>query len=201
MIFNKFKMPKVLFKDGGELSNEWDRTRTKRNKSNLDYLYEQHRNSGLNHNQTLALLANYVVESGADTNQRQLNKPDVIGLLQTTDAERKRNLINYKPTYEFDGTPLNLQTEAKYHSDSILNNTNHEWRHGGAHYKFNKASDAIKKFKTSNNLDDLVTVISENFVRPGKPHLDRRKEVAHYLERTYWDNPISNIFRNLKNKK
>lgn len=189
---------KNIAADGGELSSEWDSSHIKKNKINLDYLYNQHRDSGLSHNQTIALLSNYVVESGIDPLMKQRGGGTGEGLIQFTDPSRKNNLSKFQPIHDFDGAPSpELQRQARYITENIGGNLRGEWRHGGATNHFNKASEAREAFYNEIPLEDLTTIVSENYVRPGKPHLDRRKEVANYLNTLYFDNPVENIFRKL----
>ena len=120
------------------------------------------------------------------------------GLIQFTDPSRKSSLKEFQPIHDFDGVlDPELQRQARYITTNIANLKPGEWRHGGKSNKFNTAREAKEAFfDNSKSLDDLVEIVSENYVRPGKPHLDRRKEVAAYLNKEYYDNPISKIFRN-----
>lgn len=185
------------FKEGG-LSSTWDSGYIRKNRGNLDYLYNQHRRSGLTHNQAIALLSNYIVESGADPHMKQIGGGFGEGLIQFTDSSRKSSLKEFQPIHDFDGVlDPELQRQARYITTNVSNLKPGEWRHGGKSNKFNTARGAKEAFfDNSKSLDDLVEIVSENYVRPGKPHLDRRKEVAAYLNKEYYDNPISKIFRN-----
>ena len=184
--------------DEGGLSSTWDSGYIRKNRGNLDYLYNQHRRSGLTHNQAIALLSNYIVESGADPHMKQIGGGAGEGLIQFTDPSRKSSLKEFQPIHDFDGVlDPELQRQARYITTNIANLKPGEWRHGGKSNKFNTAREAKEAFfDNSKSLDDLVEIVSENYVRPGKPHLDRRKEVAAYLNKEYYDNPISKIFRN-----
>lgn len=186
------------FNDGGKLSSTWDSNYIRKNRGNLDYLYNQHRRSGLTHNQAIALMSNYIVESGADPHMQQIGGGSGEGLIQFTDPSRKASLKEFQPIHDFDGVlDPELQRQARYITTNVAGLKRGEWRHGGKSNGFDTAREAKESFfNNSKSLTDLVEIISENYVRPGKPHLDRRKEVATYLNKEYYDNPISKIFRN-----
>lgn len=186
------------FDDGGKLSSTWDSNYIRKNRGNLDYLYNQHRRSGLTHNQAIALMSNYIVESGADPHMQQIGGGSGEGLIQFTDPSRKASLKEFQPIHDFDGVlDPELQRQARYITTNVAGLKQGEWRHGGKSNGFDTAREAKESFfNNSKSLTDLVEIISENYVRPGKPHLDRRKEVATYLNKEYYDNPISKIFRN-----
>lgn len=186
------------FDNGGKLSSTWDSNYIRKNRGNLDYLYNQHRRSGLTHNQAIALMSNYIVESGADPHMQQIGGGSGEGLIQFTDPSRKASLKEFQPIHDFDGVlDPELQRQARYITTNVAGLKRGEWRHGGKSNGFDTAREAKESFfNNSKSLTDLVEIISENYVRPGKPHLDRRKEVATYLNKEYYDNPISKIFRN-----
>lgn len=194
---SKMKEHYNSFANGGELTNSWDSKYVKKNRGNLDYLYSQHRQSGLSHNQSIALLSNYIVESGADPHMTQIGGGGGMGLIQFTDPTRKKHLEEFQPIHDFDGVlDPELQRQARYITSNVSDLKPGEWRHGGGSNRFDTAREAKSAFYDNNkSLEDLVTIVSENYVRPGKPHLDRRKEVATYLNKEYYNNPITEIFR------
>ena len=108
------------FDDGGTLSSTWDSNYIRKNRGNLDYLYNQHRRSGLTHNQAIALMSNYIVESGADPHMQQIGGGSGEGLIQFTDPSRKASLKEFQPIHDFDGVlDPELQRQARYITTNV----------------------------------------------------------------------------------
>ena len=149
-------------------------------------MYDRLRQKELNNAQASGLLGNLSVESYLKADLKQKNGP-AYGLMQAEGA-RQRAMRNYDYIYEFGS---GLSPEEQQQLDYIINegmykDTPGEWRFGRG---YNKAKDARKAFLNTNDVDKAALIIQNNYLRPGKPHTQRRQGMAEYYADKY-----SNVF-------
>lgn len=148
-----------------------------------DYLIGQ----GLNEYQAAGLLGNMAVESylNADIKQRG---GTAYGLIQA-EGDRQTAMRNYADTPYLFGSDLSdeEQQQLDYVVDKgIKHYTPGEWGRKG----FNGARDARRAFLNVNDVNTASDIITNNYLRPGKPHLERRRNMSNYYYNKYV-NPYS----------
>ena len=172
-----------LYKDGGHREQNIGDKATinnkyydvKRERPMYDYL----RDNGLNSYQTAGLLGNLSVESYLKADLQQIGGP-AYGLMQA-EAGRQKAMRNYNDVpYQFGS---NLTPEEQQQLDYIINKgikeyTPGEWGRKG----FKGAREARNAFLNVNNTKTATRIIRDNFLRPGKPHKERRDAMAEYFD-------------------
>lgn len=156
-------------------------------------MYEYLRTKGVPHTQASAIMGNISVESFLDPRIKQIGGSGE-GLIQATDPDRKERFKNFKGDVYMFGSGLDPETQRQL--DFIVNEglnkfTSGEWRHN---HKISRARDARKKFINTEDLIEASDIFTENYLRPGKPHLERRREMTEYFNSKY------NTYKNRENK-
>lgn len=148
-------------------------------------MYSYLRSRGVDHTQASAIMGNIAVESMLNPEISQIGGGGGYGLIQATDKNRKNAFINYDgQLYEF-GSELNPETQRQldYIIDKGLNTqTRGEWR---GNHNISRASVARRKFLEATDVNKASTIFTENYLRPGKPHIKRRKSMSNYFNDNY----------------
>lgn len=147
-------------------------------------IYKHLRGKDLNNAQASALMGNLSVESYLNADLKQRNGP-AYGMMQA-EGQRQKAMKNYDYIYEFGS---GLSPEEQQQLDYIVNegmykDTPGEWRHGKG---YSTAKSARKDFLNTEDVNKASSIITNNFLRPGKPHTERRKAMSNY----YYDKYIS----------
>ena len=145
-------------------------------------MYDRLRQRDLSNAQASGLLGNISVESYLNADLKQKNGP-AYGLMQAEGA-RQKAMRNYDYVYEFGS---GLSPEEQQQLDYIINegiykDTPGEWRHGKG---YSRAKDARKAFLNTEDVNKAAMIVQNNFLRPGKPHTQRRQDMAEYYEDKY----------------
>ena len=162
--------------DKGTLNNK--RYNSEHERAMYDYL----RSGGLNHQQASGLLGNLAVESYLDAEMQQIGGP-AYGLMQAEGA-RKRAMLSYNDKPYLFGS--NLSQEEQQQLDYILDKgidayTPGEWGKKG----FSGARKAREAFVSSSDTREASDIITNNFLRPGKPNISRRRAMSGYFDEKY----------------
>ena len=161
-------------------------------------MYDYLRNKGLDHTEAVALLGNLSVESYLDADLHQINGP-AHGLMQA-EGSRKDAILNYydNPYVFGNGLTANEQQQLDYIVDKgILNYTPGEWGKRG----YRGARDARNAFLNEEDPIKASDIITRNFLRPGKPHTERRRTMTKYFDESqnernkYRFNPYKSLTR------
>ena len=145
-------------------------------------MYDRLRYKNLNNAQASGLLGNLSVESYLKADLKQKNGP-AYGLMQAEGA-RQKAMKSYNYTYEFGS---GLSPEEQKQLDYVINegmykDTPGEWRYGKG---YKRAKDARQAFLNSDDVNKAALIIQNNYLRPGKPHTQRRQDMAEYYEDKY----------------
>lgn len=172
----------------GEIRNRFDEggdkntiNHPKYNAEQVNPMYDYLRENGLTNEQASGLLGNLAVESYLNADMKQVNGP-AYGLMQAEGARKKAMLAYNRTPYSFGS---GLTPEEQHQLDYIINKgiqnyTPGEWGKSG----FNGARQARNAFlnaKTTRRASDIIT---NNFLRPGKPNLNRRRVMSNYYYNT-----------------
>lgn len=154
------------------------------NSKNEAAMYRRLREKNLNNAQASALLGNLSIESYLNADLKQRKGP-AYGIMQAEGA-RQKAMRNYDYIYEFGS---GLSPEEQQQLDYIINEGMHkdtpgEWRYGKG---YSTAKSARKDFLNTEDVNRASSIITNNFLRPGKPHTERRKAMSNY----YYDKYIS----------
>ena len=154
-------------------------------------MYKRLRDKNLNNAQASALLGNLSVESYLNADLKQRNGP-AYGIMQA-EGQRQKAMRNYDYTYEFGS---GLSPEEQQQLDYIINegmykDTPGEWRYGKG---YSTAKSARKDFLNTEDVNKASSIITNNYLRPGKPHTERRKAMSNY----YYDKYISTFPYNME---
>ena len=141
-------------------------------------IYDYLRYNGLNSAQAAGLMGNLAVESYLKADLHQIGGP-AYGLMQA-EAGRQRAMKNHPYIYEFgSGLTPEEQQQLDYIIDKGINSyTPGEWGRKG----FSGARQARQAFLDTDDLNAATTIITNNFLRPGKPHTTRRQAMAEYYD-------------------
>lgn len=147
-------------------------------------MYDRLHRSGLNHAQTSGLLGNLSVESYLKADLKQKRGP-AYGLMQAEGA-RQKAMKNHPYTYEFGS---GLTPEEQKQLDYIIEkgmqtNTSGEWRYGKG---YNSAKSARQGFLSTDDVRKATSIVQNNYLRPGKPHSERRQAMGEYYYDKYTD--------------
>ena len=148
-------------------------------------MYSYLREQGVPHTQAAAIMGNIAVESYLNPKISQIGGGGGYGLIQATDPARKNSFINYVgQPYSFGS---GLSQESQRQLDYIVKKgldtyTVGEWRkvQGTA-----GARDARKKFLETNNIKKASDLFTDSYLRPGKPHKERRQDMTKYYDNKY----------------
>ena len=167
-----------LFNSGGDKNTI---NHQKYNAEQVNPMYDYLRESGLTNEQASGLLGNLAVESYLNADMKQANGP-AYGLMQAEGSRKKAMLAYNRTPYSFgSGLSPEEQQQLDYIIDKgIQNYTPGEWGKSG----FNGARHARNAFlnaKTTRRASDIIT---NNFLRPGKPNLNRRRVMSDYYYNT-----------------
>lgn len=146
-------------------------------------MYKYLKYKGLERPQAAGLLGNLAVESYLNADIQQSGGGPAYGLMQA-EAGRQRAMKNYSDTiYEFGaGLSPEEQQQLDYILDKGINSyTPGEWGRKG----FRGARDARIGFLNAQTVKDASDIITNNFLRPGKPHLARRRNMSEYYDYKY----------------
>lgn len=140
------------------------------------YMYDYLRYRGLNPSQAAGLLGNLAVESYLNADQKQFRGTGY-GLMQA-EGLRKKNMLDHDYIYQFGSK---LSPEEQQQLDYIIDKgidlyTPGEW----GNKNFKGARDARNAFLNTDNVLEASDIITNNFLRPGKPQIDKRREMAEY---------------------
>lgn len=177
-----------VYKKGGDKATL---NNPKYNSNHERAMYDRMRQKGLNNAQASGLLGNLAVESYLNADLKQVRGP-AYGIIQAEGA-RQKAMRNYDYTYEFGS---GLSPEEQQQIDYILNEGIHkdtpgEWRYGKG---FNTAKSARQAFLNTEDVDRATSIAQNNFIRPGKPHAERRNAMSNY----YYDKYISTYPYNME---
>lgn len=168
-----------VYKGGGDKATlENKRYNAKHEKAMYDYL----RQKGLNHQQTSGLLGNLSVESYLNADLHQFKGP-AYGLMQA-EAGRQRAMRGYNEVpYQFGS---NLSPEEQQQLDYIVDKginsyTPGEWGRKG----YSGARQARQAFIDAKDTQTASDIITNNFLRPGKPQMQRRRNMSEYYDDKY----------------
>lgn len=147
-------------------------------------IYKYLRYNDIPHIQTSAIMGNLATESYLDPFMKQVNG-NGDGIMQVTDPVRSENFHNYVGEPYVFGSFLRPETQRQL--DYIINkglreSTPGEWRHSKT---IDKARIAKKMFLNTEDLSEAARIFSENYLRPGKPHMDKRLSLANYFYSKY----------------
>jgi len=174
-VYNKFAEGGYLYSSGGDkatLNNP--RYNSKRDRAMYDYL----KGSGLNHEQASGILGNLAVESYLNADLKQLGGGPAYGLMQA-EAGRQKAMRNYNEVPYVFGSGLTQEEQQQL--DYIINKgiksyTPGEWGKKG----FKGARQARQAFLNTKDVNEASDIITNNFLRPGKPHISRRRAMSDY---------------------
>ncbi len=153
----------------------------KYNAEQVNPMYDYLRESGLTNEQASGLLGNLAVESYLNADMKQVNGP-AYGLMQAEGARKKAMLAYNRTPYSFgSGLSPEEQQQLDYIIDKgIQNYTPGEWGKSG----FNGARHARNAFLNAKTTRMASDIITNNFLRPGKPNLNRRRVMSDYYYNT-----------------
>lgn len=147
-------------------------------------IYDYLRGRGVGAVQAAGLMGNLAVESWLNANIKQVGGGPAYGLAQMEEPRRKAMMEYNKVPYLF-GSKLTPeeQQQLDYIIDKGFNSqTTNEWRHGKG---FNGANAARKAFLNAQTVREASDIITNNYLRPGKPHLKRRRAMSEYYYDKY----------------
>lgn len=157
----------------------------KYNEEEESHIYSYLREKGVPHVQSVAIMGNIAVESLLNPHISQIGGGGGYGLIQATDQPRKNNFINYDgQPYEF-GSKLDPETQRQldYIIDKGLNTyTIGEWKKVKG---TSGARDARKKFLSESSVDKASDLFTRSYLRPGKPHKERRQSMSMFYDEKY----------------
>ena len=168
--------------DGGPLGDKDTLSHPKYNAASEAAMYNYLSNSGLNSAQAAGIMGNLAVESLLNSNINQFNGP-AYGLIQAEGA-RKKALKSYQGNPYVFGSGLlpEEQKQLDYIINIGINNyTPGEWGRQG----YNGARAARKAFIDSSDVNEASDIFMRNYLRPGKPHQDRRRKMSNYYFNKY----------------
>ena len=147
-------------------------------------MYRRLREKNLNNAQASALLGNPSVESYLNADLKQRKGP-AYGIMQAEGA-RQKAMRNYDYIYEFgSGVSPEEQQQLDYIvNEGMMKDTPGEWRYGKG---YNSAKAARKSFLGTDDVDKATSIVQNNYLRPGKPHSERRSAMANYYYDKYTD--------------
>lgn len=154
-------------------------------------MYKRLRDKNLNNAQASALLGNLSVESYLNADLKQRNGP-AYGIMQA-EGQRQKAMRNYDYTYEF-GSGLSPEEQQQLDyiiEEGMYKDTPGEWRYGKG---YSTAKSARKSFLDTEDVNKASSIITNNYLRPGKPHTERRKAMSNY----YYDKYISTFPYNME---
>lgn len=147
------------------------------NAAHEEAMYKYLRNNGLDDIHTASILGNAAVESYLNADMKQKNGP-AYGLIQA-EASRQRAMRNYDEVpYVFgSGLTQEEQQQLDYIVNKGINNyTSGEW----GRKNFSGARQARQAFINANTLNKASDIFTYNYLRPGKPHIERRRKMSNY---------------------
>lgn len=174
-VYNKFAKGGHLFGGGGDKATlNSPRYNSERDRAMYDYL----KSSGLNHQQAAGILGNLAVESYLNADLHQIGGGPAYGLMQA-EASRQRAMRNYNEVPYVFGSGLTQEEQQQL--DYIINKgiksyTPGEWGRKG----FSGARQARQAFLSTEDVNRASDIMTNNFLRPGKPHINRRRAMADY---------------------
>lgn len=166
-----------IYANGGKKGDKATLNSPLYNRKHEGAMYKRLKDGNLNNAQASSVLGNLSVESYLNADLKQRNGP-AYGLMQA-EGKRQKAMRNYDYIYEFGS---GLSPEEQQQLDYIINEGIHkdtpgEWRYGKG---YNSAKQARKAFLSSNDVKKATSIIQNNYLRPGKPHLDRRQAMGEY---------------------
>lgn len=177
-------LPTVRYDEGGDLATL---NNPNYNAAKEEAMYNYLINKGLNAAQASGLLGNLAVESYLNADMQQKGG-SAYGLMQA-EAGRQRAMRKYNDVpYEFGS---NLTQEEQQQLDYIIEKginsyTPGEWGKSG----FKGARNARQAFLDTNDVNQASDIITFNYLRPGKPHQDRRRKMSQYYYNKYNAAPL-----------
>lgn len=170
------------YANGGPLGDKDTLYHPQYNKNSEAAMYNYLSNNGLNSAQVSGIMGNLAVESFLNSDINQFNGP-AYGLIQAEGA-RKKALKEYQGNPYVFGSGLSPeeQKQLDYIIDVGINNyTPGEWGKKG----YSGARAARKAFIDSSDVDEASDIFMKNYLRPGKPHQDRRRKMSNYYFNKY----------------
>lgn len=163
--------------DSATLNNP--RYNSAREKAMYDYV----RGRGVGAVQAAGLMGNLAVESWLNADLKQVGGP-AYGLMQAEGPRQKAYRTYNEVPYLFGS---NLTPEEQQQLDYIIDKglntqTSGEWRHGKG---YNKAAAARQAFLQTTDTQTASDIFTNNFLRPSKPHLARRRAMTEYFNDKY----------------
>lgn len=168
------------FKKGGDKATL---NHPKYNAAKEKPMYDYLRYRGLGAPQASGMLGNLAVESWLNADLQQQGGGPAYGLMQA-EASRQTAMKNYDgAVYQFGS---NLSPEEQQQLDYIIDKgvnvyTPGEW----GRKNFNGARDARAAFINADDVRTASDIVTNNFLRPGKPHIDRRRAMSEYYYDKY----------------
>ena len=147
-------------------------------------IYDYLRGRGVGAAQAAGLMGNLAVESWLNADLKQVGGGPAYGLPQMEGGRQKAMRTYNEVPYAF-GSKLTPeeQQQLDYMIDKGFNSqTPGEWRYG---HGFNKAADARKALLNAQTAREASDIITRNYLRPGKPHLKRRRAMSDYYYDKY----------------
>lgn len=147
------------------------------NANAVNPIYDYMRDKGLTTIQAAALMGNLAVESYLNADLKQIGGP-AYGLIQA-EAGRQKAMRSYNAVpYQFGS---NLTPEEQQQLDYIIDKginsyTPGEWGKKG----YKGARDARKAFINETDVTKASDIITRNFLRPSKEHINRRRVMSNY---------------------
>ena len=168
--------------DGGDLDTL---SHPKYNSNAEAAIFNYLSNSGLNNAQAAGIMGNLAVESLLNSNINQFNGP-AYGLIQAEGARKKALKAYHGNPYVFgSGLLPEEQKQLDYIIDVGINNyTPGEWGKQG----YSGARAARKAFIDSSDVNEASDIFMRNYLRPGKPHQERRRKMSNYYFDKYGHN-------------
>ena len=171
--------------EGGPLGDKDTLSHPKYNAASEEAMYNYLSNNGLNDAQAAGIMGNLAVESLLNSTINQFNGP-AYGLIQAEGA-RKKALKSYQGNPYVFGSGLlpEEQKQLDYIIDVGINNyTPGEWGKQG----YSGARAARKAFIDSSDVNEASDIFMKNYLRPGKPHQERRRKMSNYYFDKYGHN-------------
>lgn len=153
------------------------------NSAREEAMYNYVRGRGVGAPQAAGLMGNLAVESYLNADLKQVGGP-AYGLMQAEGPRQKAYRTYNEVPYAF-GSKLTPeeQQQLDYIIDKGLNTqTSGEWRHGKG---FNGAAAARQAFLGATDAQKASDIFTNNFLRPSKPHLQRRRAMTSYFDSKY----------------
>ena len=146
---------------------------------------------GLSKKEITALMANIAVESGytfdsAKKQEGERSDP-AYGLFQFD--PRGKGLSNIYQEYLKDKEKTDSMESQL---DFMVESLNKEYKKGTEHIGYGNVSKYNEAVKTG-NVEDITKFISNNILRPGKPHMDRRLQAAEDLMPLVYEETETNV--------